>query len=313
MNHGKNLQYISITFSSLAVFVLMYLIKVNFYTPIMEIRGAFQKMSKGDIKERFQRKSEDELKELYDNFNFFLDNLETIFKLEDKIILENQLDDILCYMFSEFSAFIPFKRLTLEYESLQKTRVERIVQGTVQSIEHGVEDQRVEKYDDVTRVGSRIALPIKVGNNNFGTLYLDFDSESDISESYISFTKLLKEKVSFAFIKASFKNLLAIVTGGLSEMTEERDQDTGMHLKRMSLYSQIIAMGLLKDGSYKDKVDKVFIEDILISATMHDIGKVSIPDSILLKPGKLTYDEFEVMKTHTVKGYDVLMHIDKNF
>ncbi len=46
---------------------------------------------------------------------------------------------------------------------------------------------------------------------------------------------------------------------------------------------------------------------------MHDIGKVSIPDSILLKPGKLTYDEFEVMKTHTVKGYDVLMHIDKNF
>ncbi len=55
----------------------------------------------------------------------------------------------------------------------KNTRVERIVQGTVQSIEHGVEDQRVEKYDDVTRVGSRIALPIKVGNNNFGTLYLD--------------------------------------------------------------------------------------------------------------------------------------------
>lgn len=84
----------------------------------------------------------------------------------------------------------------------------------------------------------------------------------------------------------------------LSALAEKRDEDTGIHTVRMANYCRIIAEEL--------GLEELFT-DILFNATpMHDIGKVGIPDNILLKPGKLTKEEFEIMKTHTVIGYDIL-------
>ena len=79
---------------------------------------------------------------------------------------------------------------------------------------------------------------------------------------------------------------------------EHRDEDTGAHIVRMSRYSALIAekLGL----SAKD------IQNILFAAPMHDIGKIGIPDSILMKRGKLTDEEFEIMKTHTTIGSKIL-------
>ncbi|MDP7036187.1 MAG: response regulator [Planctomycetota bacterium] len=84
----------------------------------------------------------------------------------------------------------------------------------------------------------------------------------------------------------------------LSKVAELNDADTGNHIKRMSLYCEEITRGL--------QLDDLFIEEIAYSSPMHDIGKISIPNTILQKPGKLTEDEFEVMKTHTVKGEKIL-------
>ena len=86
--------------------------------------------------------------------------------------------------------------------------------------------------------------------------------------------------------------------GRLMVLAEYRDEDTGMHIYRMSHYARIIAKEL--------GMDKVFQEDILNAAPMHDIGKVGIPDNILLKPGRLTKEEFEIMKSHTEIGYNIL-------
>jgi HD-GYP domain-containing protein (c-di-GMP phosphodiesterase class II) len=86
--------------------------------------------------------------------------------------------------------------------------------------------------------------------------------------------------------------------GRLIVLAEYRDEDTGRHISRMSHYASIIAKEL--------GMDKVFQEEILNAAPMHDIGKVGIPDKILLKPGRLTKDEFEIMKTHTEIGYNIL-------
>jgi putative two-component system response regulator len=86
--------------------------------------------------------------------------------------------------------------------------------------------------------------------------------------------------------------------GRLIVLAEYRDEDTGRHISRMSHYARIIAKEL--------GMDKVFQEEILNAAPMHDIGKVGIPDNILLKPGRLTKDEFEIMKTHTEIGYNIL-------
>ena len=314
MELSKAFQYGSIVFSVVVLIILVYMITDNFYNPIIEIRSIFSRMSKGDLTKRFERDRDDEFKELYENFNFFLNNLENIFKLEDKIILENELDDILCYIHQSFGAFIPFRSLTVEYENMHGVHIEKKVMGSNRVEQHEHADHSLIKYDTVTCVGPRIALPIVVEQNNFGTLFFDFEDISDIEESHVSFIRLLKEKVAFAFYKGFFfKNLVSIVTNGLSEMTEARDPETGNHLKRMSRYSQIIAQELHDRKTFSNEIDKQFVENILICAPMHDIGKASIPDSVLLKPGKLTDEEYKLMKTHATIGYDVLSHIDEDF
>lgn len=92
----------------------------------------------------------------------------------------------------------------------------------------------------------------------------------------------------------------------LAKLAEARDPETGEHLERMRDYCQILAEGLARGGPYADRIDAGFLQDLYRSSPLHDIGKVGIPDEILLKPGRLTAEEFEVMKKHTVIGYDAL-------
>lgn len=84
----------------------------------------------------------------------------------------------------------------------------------------------------------------------------------------------------------------------MSRAAEFRDPETGAHIQRMAYYSQIIAKGLGLD----EKTRQLILE----AAPMHDVGKIGIPDYILLKPGKLTFEEFEVMKGHARLGHELL-------
>ncbi len=107
--------------------------------------------------------------------------------------------------------------------------------------------------------------------------------------------------------------MLAIVTDGLADLAESRDPETRLHLTRMSTYSQLIAKQMRKTDKYKDVIDDEFLLNIKITAPMHDIGKISVPDNVLLKPGKLTEDEFDIMKTHALNGSIVLRRIHNRF
>lgn len=84
----------------------------------------------------------------------------------------------------------------------------------------------------------------------------------------------------------------------LSRAAEHRDPETGAHLVRMAGYSRVIAEGL---GLPAEEVEMIHV-----AAPMHDVGKIGLPDTILLKPGKLTAEEFETMKLHTVYGWEIL-------
>lgn len=92
----------------------------------------------------------------------------------------------------------------------------------------------------------------------------------------------------------------------LAQLAESRDTETGEHLQRMRRYAQILAERLALHGPYQDEIDAAFIEDLYRSSPLHDIGKVAIPDAVLLKPGRLTQEEFDVMKTHTLHGAHTL-------
>lgn len=97
---------------------------------------------------------------------------------------------------------------------------------------------------------------------------------------------------------------------GLAKLAEYRDEATGAHLERIREYAKILAQELSTKPEYHGYITPEYIEDIYHSSILHDIGKVGIPDAILLKPGKLTPDEFEIIKIHTTLGGDVLKAVE---
>lgn len=92
----------------------------------------------------------------------------------------------------------------------------------------------------------------------------------------------------------------------LAKLAESRDPETGAHLDRVRSYCRVLAAQLQSFPAFKKVIDAEFLQLIYKTSPLHDIGKVAIPDSILLKPGKLTPDEFEVMKTHALRGAETL-------
>jgi putative two-component system response regulator len=95
---------------------------------------------------------------------------------------------------------------------------------------------------------------------------------------------------ALALVKTASREIVERLAG----VAEYRDTDTGKHIKRIGLYSQRISVAL--------NMPARFVEEIIFASTLHDIGKVGIPDDILLKRGPLTTEEFDLMKTHTVIG-----------
>lgn len=93
----------------------------------------------------------------------------------------------------------------------------------------------------------------------------------------------------------------------LAEVVENRDDNTGGHIRRTAKYVEMIAKELKERGAYPDILTEDYVRDMVIAAPLHDIGKIHIPDSILNKPGRLTEEEFAIMKTHAAAGRDLLL------
>ena len=97
-----------------------------------------------------------------------------------------------------------------------------------------------------------------------------------------------------------------------AEMVEARDTSTGNHIKKTAYYVDAIARELQIEGEFKDILTDEYIEKLKRSAPLHDIGKIAVSDLILNKPGKLTDDEFTIMKSHTTEGKNILEKIEEN-
>lgn len=93
---------------------------------------------------------------------------------------------------------------------------------------------------------------------------------------------------------------------GFATLVENRDDNTGGHIKRTREYVKIILHEMMKRERYNDVLAKDYVKNIINAAPMHDIGKIATPDHILQKPGKLTTEEFEIMKEHAPRGGDIL-------
>lgn len=93
---------------------------------------------------------------------------------------------------------------------------------------------------------------------------------------------------------------------GFATLMEKRDDDTGEHIRRTSKYVELVAREMAARGYYKEILTEEYINNLLLAAPMHDIGKISIPDSILQKPGKLTEEEYAIMQLHAPNGGKII-------
>jgi len=97
----------------------------------------------------------------------------------------------------------------------------------------------------------------------------------------------------------------------LASLAETRDNETGQHIRRTQEYVKALALHLQGHPRFGSELTDAVIEHLYKSAPLHDIGKVGIPDRILLKPGRLEPDEFEIMKRHTTLGHDALLRAEE--
>jgi response regulator RpfG family c-di-GMP phosphodiesterase len=106
------------------------------------------------------------------------------------------------------------------------------------------------------------------------------------------------------------QNARAATILGLAKLAEYRDEGTGTHLERIREYARRLAAEMARRSGAGELIDQRYIDDIYQSSILHDIGKVGIPDAVLLKPGELTAQEFEVIKCHTRFGGDAIAAIE---
>lgn len=97
----------------------------------------------------------------------------------------------------------------------------------------------------------------------------------------------------------------------MAALAEMRDTETGNHIRRTKLYVGELARQLSRTDKYADVLTPEAIKLIVSSSPLHDIGKIGIPDHILLKPGPLTREEYEIMKTHTALGHDAILRAEE--
>jgi putative two-component system response regulator len=127
--------------------------------------------------------------------------------------------------------------------------------------------------------------------------------ELDIHNKHLEKLVMIKSKEVFETQMATIDALVRLV--------ESRDDETGKHLMRVRNVSKRLAEKLGSNPKYRDKINVEFVALIEKASVLHDIGKVGISDAILLKPGKLTVEEFEKVKKHTIIGAETLIDVDK--
>jgi putative two-component system response regulator len=110
-----------------------------------------------------------------------------------------------------------------------------------------------------------------------------------------------------------FVSARSLMIKALADLAGTRDNETGFHLQRVEKYTDLLARAAAGRAEFKECTRGSFLETIGEVSVLHDIGKVGIPDAILQKPGRLTEDEFKVMKTHTTIGAATIRHVQDQF
>lgn len=164
--------------------------------------------------------------------------------------------------------------------------------------------------------GSSLILPVISNRGPVGVFDFGSCKANGFSADDINMANMLVDQMAYSLenirLVTELSNSRDAVIRGMAMLAEMRDSHIGGHLNRLCATARCLAEKLADEPAFRE-VTPAFLHEISRAAALHDVGKVGIPDSILLKPGKLTDDEFNIMKSHTIIGADLLRGLMRDF
>ncbi len=330
----------SLVFSLLAVIVLLLMLYFSFIFPLRQTMRGVERIANGEFGFQIPQQGSRELSHMVGRLNLFSRRIHSIFQLTDSISQANTLSETLRFVFNEFRTLLPLdwvgmlvmdgrgERFVLQHRFTEgETKLNEgdsfLAAGTLlgkamdektplhlPDLEQlAEEDENAEFAARLAEDGRRSALffPLSVEGDWSAMVAFAVSAKDAYTPEHLELLGNIAIQVAHGFEKTVVtENLVISAVTGLAKLAESRDMDTGDHLLRMSRYAALIAEELAREGPYMERVNTDLVRDIFRFAPMHDIGKVGIPDSILLKPGKLGSEEWHEMRRHPSIGGEVL-------
>ena len=156
--------------------------------------------------------------------------------------------------------------------------------------------EKVE-LDQIKNAASRV---VDVNIRSFDEIGNLYDSLSSMASDTYEFISRVQEQAE------RIRKMQEVIIMEFAEVVEARDKSTGNHIKKTAAYVEALAEQLKKEGKFADVLTEDFVQKLKRAAPLHDIGKIAVSDLILNKPGKLTDEEFAIMKSHTTEGWKIL-------
>ena len=325
--------------SALTAIGILALLYFQLLKPLKRSVTGISLISNGDLEYRITS-SPNEICILNTAINRMSSSLNAIFNLTSHVNSAKTIDETLQIVFEEFSEISPINwtgifrvnasrtqikldRFFSDFESQLKENQSFDFDGSLMS--DMVDEGNIKIINDISgikqqyknsaivqlhtkdKLNSALLLPLTTSFKDDSVIVFASHQVNAYDESKTGLLRFVGNQLTHSFEKnVVMENLVISAVEGLAKLAESRDPETGDHLLRMSVYSSIIAQKLKDNSIYSEQIDNRYIRDILRFAPMHDIGKVGIEDSILLKPAQLTDQEWDIMKQHPVIGGDVL-------
>lgn len=331
---------IAMTLSVIIFILILIFFRKNIFTPLRNTMADFDRAANGDLSCQVPIGGSIEISQMTMSFNNLLSRLNALFRLSDNINKGTSLDDMLKLLQREFKEFLPLDWVGVFTHNPGQTQMtlERFTGGNSSVFrenemfsldDFGSEGFLTQKIpsaiadlEAATKVAgnnellkkllaekqkSVIIFPLGIGGDTSAVMVFAANRLNAYSSRDLELIGNLAGQIRTSLDKTVVLEGLIIVTvQGLAKLAESKDPETGDHLMRMSLYAALIVEQLGVVGPYRDQISAEYVRNIYRFASMHDIGKVGIPDQILLKPGKLDADEWIQMRKHPSIGGLVL-------
>ena len=331
---------ISVVLAIMILASIAVVARKNIFTPLSKTVQDFDRAANGDLSREVLVEGSIEIRQMTSAFNNLMNRLRALFRLSDNINQGTSLDESLKLLHQEFKEFLPLdwvgvftynpgktqmvleRFTTVSFSAFHESELfvvddfgsagflTQSLPSAIANLEGAVEvsvNNRLLSKLAGEGYKSAIIFPLGMSGDSAAVMIFTAKQLNAYTNDHLELLANLAGQIRTSLDKTVvLEGLIIVAIQGLAKLAEGKDPETGDHLVRMSLYAALIAEKLGTMDSYRDQVSAEYVRNIYRFAPMHDIGKVGIPDNILLKPGKLDEEEWVLMKKHPAIGGVVL-------